>query len=101
MARGNGNAASEKATKEPGPFVVLRPADSIDGRTITATDGDGNAVETSPLFEVVGEYVGKTSKQAIGKAVGEHGGGTYVAVPKRSFTPRAVESVGVPRLKWS
>lgn len=94
MARTNGNAASDKATKEPGPFVILRPLDADRVSTPEGTDA-------LPAFEVVGEYVGKTSKQAIGQAVAANGGGTYVAIPKRSFALRAVESVGVPRLKWS
>lgn len=95
MPRGSGNGnAANAATKEPGPFIVLRP---LDAERVTVAEGD----ESRDAFEVVGEYIGKTSKQAIGKAVGEHGGGTYVAIPKRSFTPRAVESVGVPRLKWA
>lgn len=97
MAR---NTASNNGAdaKAPGPFVVLAP---VDPSTVTRTAAEGETPSDRPLFEIVGEYVGKTSKQAIGKAVGENGGGTYVAIPKRSFNPRAVESVGVPRLKWS
>lgn len=94
------NAAAEK--KAPGPFVVLRP---VDPSTVTrsAPEGAPEGAESNgaSLFEIVGEYVGKTSKQAIGQAVAAHGGGEYIAVPKRSFTPRKVESVGVPRLRWS
>lgn len=93
----------EKAQKAPGPFAVLSP---VNGDAIAAlTDEQRTALGVDEngagLFRLVGEYVGKTSKQAIGQAVAAHGGGTYVAIPKRSFTPRSVESVGVPRLKWS
>lgn len=110
-AKGNTKGAknTEKETKEPGPFAVLRPyvipvdesapAPATDGES-PAPDSDGeNAAPV--LFELVGEFIGKTSKQAIGQAVAKHGGGEYVAVPKRSFAVRKVESVGVPRLKWS
>ncbi len=104
-----GAKGAEKETKEPGPFAVLRPyvLPVDESATQPATDGespapDGDAETTAPvLFELVGEFIGKTSKQAIGQAVAKHGGGEYVAVPKRSFAVRKVESVGVPRLKWS
>lgn len=101
MAKNDGqkNGSGEKATKEPGPFAVLRPYTAPEG--VSLAQGDGDDAKTPVLFELVGEFVGKTSKQAIGQAVAAHGGGEYVAVPKRSFTPRKVESVGVPRLKWS
>lgn len=91
-------AAAAKPVKDPGPFAVLTPVD-VDSLGLSAdakTDlGDAK------MYVVVGEFVGKTSKQAIGMAVAQNGGGEYIAVPKRSFTPRKVESVGVPRLKWS
>lgn len=94
MAKDN----SEKVTKDPGPFAVLRP---VDLSTVTRANGEGEPENVNPLFELVGEYVGKTSKQAIGQAVAAHGNGEYIAVPKRSFTARKVETAGVPRLKWS
>jgi hypothetical protein len=93
MAKNDSNA--EKATKEPGPFVILQPFETPDSAV------DPETGEKPTLYSVVGEFVGKTSKQAIGQAVAQNGGGTYIAVPKRSFTARKVESVGVPRLKWS
>lgn len=97
MAAGDKNTGSEKAKKDPGPFVVLSP---VEIPAVAATD-DTPEIPAREGYVVVGEFVGKTSKQAIGQAVAKNGGGTYVAVPKRSFTPRSVESVGVPRLKWS
>jgi hypothetical protein len=90
-----------KETKAPGPFAVLRPYSLPEGTTLPTGDNGEAVAAPGVLFELVGEFVGKTSKQAIGQAVAAHGGGEYVAVPKRSFTPRKVESVGVPRLKWS
>ena len=86
----------EKGTKEPkqpSPFAVLRPIDD------PAPVEEG--AEPRALFEQVGTYTAKTSKQAIALAIGEHGSGTYVAVPSRSFVARKAEAVAAPRVKWS
>lgn len=99
MAKATENTAAE--TKQSGPFAVLRPYTLPEGTQLPNGENGEPGLQTAPLFELVGEYAGKTSKQAIGQAVAAHGSGEYIAVPKRSFAARKVESVGVPRLKWS
>ena len=95
-------AKADKPEKVASPFTVLRPVDpeSVTRNGSAPDDADAPAAEPLKLYEVVGEYTSKTSKGAIALAIGEHGGGTYVAVPKRSFVERAAEPVAAPRLNW-
>lgn len=98
--KGSAKPAAEKAEKNPSPFTVLRPV--APERIVAEPVAEGaEPTEPKPLYEVVGEFTSKTSKGAIALAIGEHGGGKYVAVPKRSFVERGAEPVGAPRLKWS
>lgn len=93
----------DKTPKAPSPFTVLRPFKLDDGVTLNAPEGSENGAPSLPtdLFEQVGVYTAKTSKGAIALAIGEHGGGDYIAVPQRSFVVRSAQPVAAPRLKWS
>lgn len=94
---------TDKTPKAPSPFTVLRPYTLPENVTLAVNgEGEGDTPALpSNLFEQVGVYTAKTSKGAIALAIGEHGGGDYIAVPQRSFVVRSAQPVAAPRLKWS
>jgi hypothetical protein len=105
----NDTQTDEKTAKAPSPFAILSPVnvDALNEAIGSLTDEQRDAIVTAlggadaKLYVRREDQTSKTSKGAIALAIGSHGGGTYVAVPARSFVERTAAPVAAPRVKWS